>query len=120
MSLTTLGMTLLVSLLLYLIDCRDVQCERRWDLLQATCQSSMQPENEHDRQLTSDSNIMTNSGSTSRSDYLIQAVRIQSVLGALVGILSLVLIAVGVGWGWTCRRLVEKRKELRTKSTQTK
>ena len=92
----------------------------RWDLLQATCQSSMQPRNEHDQQLTSDSNIKTNSDSSSRSDYLIQAVRTQSALGALVGILSLVLIAVGVGWGWTCWRLVEKRKELRMRSTQTK
>ncbi len=31
--------------------------------------------------------------------YLIQAVRTQSSLGALVGILSLALIAVSVGWG---------------------
>ena len=71
-----------------------------------------------DRQLTPESNNEANNPSISQSNYLIQAARTQSALGVLVGIASLALIAVSAGWGWTCWRLGEKRKELRMRLNQ--
>ena len=90
--------------------CQGVECSKTFDLTKNDCQDSdtgntvptlypgMEPTNNVDR-------------SCSIED-LIRAIRIQSALGALVGLLSFTLVVVIIGWARTYYLMMRGRGEM--------
>ena len=95
------------------VGCRGDECDKTFDLIRGNCQSPGTVNTVPTLYEGMESANNIDCVCTSSAEDLIRAIRVQSALGALVGLLSFTLIVVILGWVRTYCLMVREREGLR-------
>ena len=108
--------------------CSGAKCSRTWDLINDVRQNTESTIDPTALQSGNNAEISLSTNSTGNnwkglSRDLIEAIRSQSLLGALVGILVLIITVLTTAWIWTCcvlKKRMAKENNTVTESVQTR
>ena len=98
---------------LFAVGCRGDECDKTFDLIKGNCQNPGTGNTVSTLHEGMESANNIDCTCTSSAEDLIRAIRVQSALGALVGLLSFTLIVVILGWVRTYCLMTREREGLR-------
>ena len=98
------------------VGCRGDECNKTFDLIRGDCQTESPGTGNTVPTLYPGmvpTSVANNMDCTCSSEDLIRAICVQSILGAIVGLLDFTLVVVIIGWARTYHLMVRGRGEAR-------